>query len=161
MGHNFFKKDYLYLLIWIIVISFIGFSFGSLTKPQINNWYLTLQRSPLTPPNYIFGVVWSILYFFLSIFGWIIFNAKIYNKKNLLIIKILYIVQLLLNFSWTPIFFYYHLIDYSFIILIIMDAMVFLIILISLLNKLRFLYLLMIPYFIWICFATYLTYYLL
>ena len=67
------------------------------------NWYLNLKKSKLTPPDYIFGIVWPILYFTLIIF----FLLLVKNKKCLGICAPLipFLGQLVLNFMWSPVFF--------------------------------------------------------
>lgn len=56
------NKNYFSLIIWIVALITIGGVIGSLTKPEISTWYSTLNRSNLTPPNYVFPVAWTILY---------------------------------------------------------------------------------------------------
>ena len=84
---------------------------------KIDNWYLTLNKSILTPPGYIFSIVWIILYILMSISVWIIL-ASLQKDKILSLPIILYIIQLILNFTWSPIFFRYHQINIAFLILI-------------------------------------------
>jgi tryptophan-rich sensory protein len=55
-------KNYLSLTLWIITLIAIGFGIGFFTKAEISNWYSTLNRSPLTPVNYVFPIAWTILY---------------------------------------------------------------------------------------------------
>jgi hypothetical protein len=56
------NKKYFSLIIWIVALIAIGGIIGYLTKPEISTWYSTLNRSTLTPPNYIFPIAWTILY---------------------------------------------------------------------------------------------------
>lgn len=151
------NRNYISLAIWIILLISIGFTIGSLTKIEVNTWYETLIRSPLTPINYIFPVAWTILYIMIAICGWIIWRASSFPK--LLSIKSLYIIQLILNWSWTPLFFHYHLAVYSLICLLIMDIIVATIIYLGRI-RLKSVSLLMIPYLLWILFATYLNFYI-
>lgn len=145
----------MYNLIIIIVLTLI-ISFLSMNK--IDNWYLTLNKSILTPPGYIFSIVWIILYILMSISVWIIL-ASLQKDKKLTLPIILYIIQLILNFTWSPIFFRYHLINVAFIILLYIWILVFIVmILFYSINK--FAGLLLIPYFIWLSFALYLNYYI-
>jgi hypothetical protein len=82
------NKNHFSLIIWIVALIVIGGVIGSLTKPEISAWYSTLNRSPLTPPNYVFPVAWTILYGIIGGCGWahlariIISQAKDY--KNLI-----------------------------------------------------------------------------
>lgn len=151
------NKNYLSLIIWIVLLITIGGVIGSLTKPEINTWYSTLYRSTLTPPNYVFPVAWTILYGVIGACGWLIWRTIAFPKLSA--IKTLYEIQLILNWSWTPLFFHYHLAVLSLIVLGAMDIMVCTIIWLAY-SKMRAVSLLMIPYLLWILFATYLNFYI-
>jgi benzodiazapine receptor len=67
------NKSKFSLIIWIVALIAIGGVIGSLTKPEISTWYSALNRSTLTPPNYIFPIAWTILYGIIGACGWLIF----------------------------------------------------------------------------------------
>lgn len=151
------KKNYLYLIIWIVLLITIGGFIGSLTKPEISNWYNTLNRSSLTPPNYVFPIAWTILYGIIGACGWVMWSSP--SSQKLKTLKILYITQLILNWSWTPLFFHYHLTAISLIILGCMDILVGMIIWLAY-PQMKSASLLMIPYLFWILFASYLNFHI-
>ena len=151
------NKNYFSLIIWIVALIVIGWAIGSLTKSEISIWYSALDRSNLTPPNYVFPIAWTILYGIIGACGWIIWRTQAFQKLRL--IKALYVTQLILNWSWTPFFFYYHLIGFSLIILFVMDILVSSIILLSY-REIRSVSLLTLLYLLWILFATYLNFYI-
>ena len=150
-------KKYISLIVWIIVLELVGSGIGLLTKESVDSWYITLNRSPLTPPNYLFGIVWSILYTMIAASGWLIWQAKELAASH--IVKKSYIIQLLLNWSWMPLFFYYQLTGTS---LACMSAIIILVgfIIIKTYNRLRLASLLLIPYFLWLLFASHLNFYI-
>jgi translocator protein len=148
---------YISLIIWISSLILIGSIIGLLTKTEINTWYSTLDRSSLTPPNYVFPIAWTILYTLIAISGWIIWRTPSFS--NLPLIKRLYLIQLILNWSWTPLFFHYHLIGLSLLCLVIMDITVAMIIYLSY-HPIRSVSLSMVIYLMWILFATYLNFYI-
>lgn len=150
-------KNYLSLIIWIAALILIGSLIGSLTKQEISTWYSTLNRSSLTPQNYVFPIAWTILYGAIGACGWIIWSTE--SCSYLSLIKSLYLIQLVLNWSWTPLFFYYHLTGFSLLILITMDILVGMIIYLAY-PKIKSVSLLMIPYLLWILFASYLNFYI-
>ena len=150
-------KTYLFLPIWIVALIAIGGFIGSLTKPEISTWYSTLHRSTLTPPNYVFPIAWTILYGIIGACGWLIWRKSSFPRLS--IIKTLYVIQLILNWSWTPLFFHYHLTGLSLIVLVAMDILVTMIIWLSY-QKMKVISLLMIPYLSWILFASYLNFYI-
>jgi benzodiazapine receptor len=152
-----FKSNWISLLIWIITIIAIGGVIGSLTKPEISTWYSTLTRSSLTPPNYVFPIAWTILYGIIGACGWLIWREPLFPKLS--VIKTLYVTQLILNWSWTPLFFGFHLTGLSLIVLVAMDILVFALICLAY-RKMKAVSLLMIPYLSWILFASYLNFYI-
>ncbi len=151
------NKNYLSLAVWIVSLIVIGSIIGSLTKPEISTWYSTLNRSAITPPNYVFPIAWTILYATIGVCGWIIWRAS--SFPGLRLIKSLYALQLILNWSWTPLFFHYHARGFSLVVLGAMDIVVSMIIYSSY-SKIRAVSLLMIPYLAWILFASYLNFYI-
>jgi tryptophan-rich sensory protein len=151
------NKAYLSLILWIALLVAIGGIIGSLTKPELSTWYSALNRSGLTPPNYVFPVAWTILYGIIGACGWLIWRPQ--ALPELKVIKTLYITQLILNWSWTPLFFHYHLTGLSLVVLVAMDILVCVLICIAY-QKMRAVSLLMIPYLSWILFASYLNFYI-
>jgi tryptophan-rich sensory protein len=151
------NKTQLSLIIWIMALIAIAGAIGSLTKPEISTWYSTLHRSTLTPPNYVFPVAWTILYGIIGACGWLIWRPQEFPKLS--VIKTLYVSQLILNWSWSPLFFHYHLTGLSLVVLGTMDILVFALICLAY-RKMKVVSLLMIPYLSWILFASYLNFYI-
>ncbi len=150
-------KTHLSLILWTLGLIAIGGAIGSLTKPEISTWYSTLNRSTLTPPNYLFPIAWTILYGIIGACGWLIWRPQAFTKLS--VIKTLYVAQLILNWSWTPLFFHYHLTGLALVVLGAMDILVSVLICLAY-RKIRAASLLMIPYLSWILFATYLSFYI-
>jgi tryptophan-rich sensory protein len=151
------NKNYLSLVMWVVALILTGSVIGSLTKPEINTLYNILNRSPLTPPNYVFPVAWTILYTIIATCGWIIWCSQWFPALRF--IKGLYVIQLILNWSWTALFFRYQLTGFSLIDLVVMDIAVAIIIYLAYV-RIRAVSLLMIPYLLWILFATHLNFYI-
>ena len=146
-------------LIFILSITFLlSFVAGYVTQSNIDPWYQSLNKLSFSPPNWIFGPVWTILYAFMSVAIWVVYEK---SKKNELDFskKILkyYFYHLVVNFSWSFIFFYFHLIFLAFInILIIIIAVILLMSLYFPRSKISFI--LMIPYLLWVIFAAVLNF---
>lgn len=151
------NKKYLLLISWIFFLIGIGSLSGLLINPEINTWYHNLNRSPLTPPDYVFSIVWTVLYGIIGLCGWLMWQARAFSKLKT--VKILYVAQLLLNWSWTPIFFYYHHIGFALFILICLDIVVGMLIWKSY-PELKMATFLMFFYLLWILCATYLNFYI-
>lgn len=142
------KEEIISLLIPLIggfifgLISMGGFKeFNSLTKPF------------LTPPGFIFPIVWTILYALMGISSYLIYNENEINSSCCLKI---YAINLFVNFLWSPIFFGLNLRLFALVWIIILDiVIVYMIICFYKVNK-KAAYL-QIPYLIWSLFATYLN----
>ncbi len=152
------NKNYV-SLIFILSITFLSsFIAGLVTQLNIDPWYQSLNKLSFSPPNWIFGPVWTVLYAFMSIAIWIVYEK---SKKSDLIFskKILryYFFHLGVSLSWSFIFFYFHLIFLAFInILVLIIAIIFLMNLYFPRSKISFT--LMVPYIIWVIFAAVLNF---
>jgi benzodiazapine receptor len=123
-------------------------------KHDNNIWYNKLKKSKLTPPSWVFGYVWPILYSLMVVSFFIYVNAK-YTITGI----ILFLTQLAINLTWNWMFFTQHLLCFSFAHLALLNIFV-------LLTYIEFsrasatASLILIPYMIWILFALYLNYYI-
>ena len=71
----------------------------------MNKWYKNLKTAPWTPPPYVFGIVWPILYIFLMIsVSLVLFDKQCFPYCSPITY---FILQMILNLSWTTIFFRY------------------------------------------------------
>ena len=121
------------------------------------NWYNNLNKSSLTPPNWVFSVVWPLLYTILFISLYLVWTDK--NCFPFCNPLIFFVIQLCLNVIWTTIFFKLKkpLLALLDIILIIIFTLITLYKFYEI-NKTSFY--LLIPYIIWLCFALYLNLYI-
>ena len=121
---------------------------GSLASSDASNdqWYQNLNKSNLNPPGYIFGIVWPILYFLMSISAYRAFSS----------IKNLFYIQLILNTIWSWLFFSFHM---PLISLIDINLLIFLniFILFKMLKVDIFSGVIYLPYIMWLVFASYLN----
>lgn len=134
-----------------------GLLVGFITRNSINV-YNTLKKSLLTPPNIVFQIVWIVLYTLIGIAAYRIYmNNK--AEKNDYNGYFYYLVQLLINFLWTIIFFNLRLYGISFILIIILLILIT-ITTIKFFKVDKISGVLMVPYIGWITFASYLTFYI-
>ncbi len=123
------------------------------TASQIQTWYLTeLIRPSFSPPNWLFGPVWTILYALMGISLFLVWEQKKRNKEWQGAITIFF-VQLFLNAIWTPIFFGMHALGFAFGVIIAMWLAIVLTIIVFYRQKKVAGYLL-IPYLLWASFAS-------
>lgn len=142
------------LSLWIIILQFVGFCLGMTTETNMEPWYQSLVKSSLTPPGYVFGVVWGVLYVMLAIVGWRLYTSK--QLERAFDLRVLFITQLLFNWSWTPLFFALQWVGTALLCLITITLLNTLL-LIRAWQRDRCVFLLIIPYWFWLCFACYLN----
>ena len=86
-----------------IAIPLAGGIFGSVfTQKSVRTWYPKLKKPSWTPPNWLFGPMWTALYTAMGYASWRVFNKLGSPHATPLT---LYAIQLAINFSWSPIFF--------------------------------------------------------
>jgi tryptophan-rich sensory protein len=144
------------LAVSIIIVLLIGFLGNLVTLPEITTWYVTLIKPAWTPPNWVFGPVWTTLYVLIGISLYFVWKKGL-NRKDVKIAIIVFAVQLILNFLWSLIFFGYKSLLGGLIVIILLWISI-------LLNIIVFYRIsipagvLLIPYIIWVSIATYLNY---
>jgi translocator protein len=94
---------------WIVICLIISGLSGWVTQANIQSWYIHLQKPSFNPPNWLFGPVWTVLYIMIGISGGILWGER---KKNSPAFYC-YLLQLILNFAWSFIFFGAHLIGWA------------------------------------------------
>ncbi|MBK8832193.1 MAG: tryptophan-rich sensory protein [Saprospiraceae bacterium] len=91
------------LLICIAIPLVSGSLSGLAIADHISSWYSTLNKPSFNPPNYLFGPVWSVLYILMGIGLYLILQTPKSAMRTKSIV--LFTVQLILNLSWSFIFF--------------------------------------------------------
>jgi tryptophan-rich sensory protein len=86
-------------LLLFVLTAFAAAAFGALFPP--GDWYLHLVKPAWTPPDWLFGPVWTVLYLLIGVSGWLLWRARSESKAAL----VLWGVQLALNALWSWIFF--------------------------------------------------------
>lgn len=143
-------------LIISIAIPFIAGGIGSyFTYPAISSWYATLEKPFFSPPNFLFGPVWTILYLLMGFSFYLIWSGKVTLKQKQAIR--FYFVQLILNTSWSIIFFGFKNPLLAFINIIFLWIFIFLTIK-SFLSIKRPAGYLLLPYILWVSFAALLNF---
>lgn len=103
MKHSNKLKPILLAGLFIIVVEAIG-SLSGILAGDIKSIYNNLQLPPLAPPDYLFGIVWPILYGLIAVAGFIVFQNLKLRKSEAQPALMLYVIQLFLNFIWSIIF---------------------------------------------------------
>jgi benzodiazapine receptor len=113
-------------------------------------WYRELDKPPGTPPGWLFGPVWTLLYLLMGISVGRLIHRRAKGAVTL------FVIQFLLNMAWTPVFFGAHAIGWALVIILTLWG--FLALTIRSAEKADPLSaMLLLPYLLWIMFATYLN----
>jgi tryptophan-rich sensory protein len=150
--------------IFLILQPFIGNAITSrLFSANLNTknrtWFNKLKQSPLTPPSIVFPIVWTILYILLGLSA-VFFLKGQSILPNLLSYITPYEAQMLLNFSWSVAYFGLRKPKISLIIIFAMIILTAYLLWISWGKKKMVAFWMLLPYFLWILFASYLNSYI-
>lgn len=129
----------------------LGYIAGQYTSEAVSGWFAALNKPSFNPPGWVFGPVWTLLYVLMGLSFFYIWIKP--RTKERTVAKIIYIVQLLLNFAWSFLFFYYQNIALALIDIVVLDIVVAIMLLKFYQLKPTAAYL-NIPYLLWILFAT-------
>lgn len=140
-------------IINLIIPLLVGGLSAWLTRQQMET-YMHLNKPLLSPPGWLFPIVWTFLYILMGISSYMIYISQDDRRENALII---YAFQLFINFCWPLFFFNLH--NYFIalmILLVLIVTVIYMMILFKQINKTSFY--LNIPYIIWLFFALYLNF---
>ena len=150
------KKQLTYIAISVAICLTIGFLSSFATQSSVNDWYAGLNKPSFNPPNWIFAPVWTILYVMMGVAAGIVWAKGVYH---IWVKTALYHfgIQLLFNALWSIIFFgFKNPFAALLVILTLLVMLIFTIKWFKVVSKTAA-YLLL-PYLLWVCFATALNY---
>jgi tryptophan-rich sensory protein len=140
----------------ILIPLIIGFLGSIATMAEIPTWYAALSKPSWAPPNWLFGPVWTTLYVLMGISLYLVWREGL-DRLDVRFAILIFAVQLLLNLLWSIVFFSYHALFGSFILILILW--------ISILANIIAFYviskpagILLVPYIVWVSIASYLNY---
>ena len=139
------------LAFWIVLTLGVGGISGVLTAGEVNGWYRTLARPSFTPPDWLFGPVWTLLYLMMGVAAWLATSAASGPLRAR--IASVFLAQLALNFAWSLIFFNKHATGAALVEVIVLWLAIVLCAWLFAQSS-RLAALLMIPYLGWVSFAT-------
>jgi translocator protein len=146
---------WLKIVLSLVVAEILGGLGGFIAASSIGSWYAALDRPPGTPPNAVFGPVWTVLYAMMGIAFALVWHRAPAGpvKRRALAV---FFIQLGLNLAWTPVFFGAHQLAAALaVIVLLILAIVVTIVRFRPLDKLAAA--LLVPYLLWVCYATYLN----
>jgi len=143
------------LIITCILCLSVGWA-GSLFTGSNLNWYQNLNKPFFNPPGWVFGPVWTALYIMMGISAFLIWQKGL-TSRPVKIALFFFVIQLLLNAVWTPLFFGLKspILAFTDIILLWFGILFTIVKFYSLSKPASFL---LIPYLLWVTFAAFLNF---
>ena len=145
------------LILCVFSVVMIGSIGAFFTTPVISTWYKTLNKPAFNPPNALFGPAWTILFILIGISLFFILESGLKNKKMPGKAILIFTIQMILNVFWSISFFGLKSPLLGFIDILLLDAAVIYMIIEYYKIRKEAAYLL-IPYALWILFATILNF---
>lgn len=146
------------MLAAFLAIAYAVAALGSIaTISQVDGWYAGADKVPWSPPNAIFGPVWTVLYALMAVSAWLVWRE--HERTAVSRPLKLYVIQLVLNAVWTPVFFGLYptvgvaALWVAAVIIVALDVAVLLTML-AFWRVRRAAAVLLIPYWAWVLFAT-------
>ena len=148
------KKNWKTYIGWILLCELVGIVSAFLTREGMQIYETLVEKPALTPPGWVFGVVWTILFALMGISAAMISLRDGQGSRTALNI---FAVQMVVNFFWPLFFFNAMVYGFSFVWLLILWALVvWMILRFYRLDKTAAL--LQLPYLAWLSFAAYLNF---
>ena len=139
------------LIVFVGLCLAVGALGGWVTADSVKTWYTTINKPSFTPPNWLFGPVWTVLYVLMGVAAWRVWcNARPYRARMPLA---LFALQLALNLAWSVVFFGMHRVGAAVVVIVSLEAAI-----LSTVVAFRRIdglaALLLVPYALWVAFAT-------
>jgi tryptophan-rich sensory protein len=140
-------------LVASIAIPGVAALLGALvTTPNVRTWYPRVRKPSWSPPNWLFGPVWTLLYLLMGVALYLVWRLG-WENPDVRVALILFGAQLALNVLWSVIFFGWHRLGWA----LLEIAALWVLILLTLIQFYRLqpvAGLLLVPYLLWVTFAT-------
>jgi tryptophan-rich sensory protein len=139
------------LAFFMVLCLGIGSLGASVTATSVNGWYAELAKPSFTPPNRVFGPVWTALYVLVAVAAWRVWRTA--DRDTARGPLTLFALQLALNLGWTVVFFGLQKIGAAVATIVVLDVGV-VVTALAFRTVDRLAALLMLPYLAWVAFAT-------
>jgi len=128
----------------------VGALGGWVTADSVKTWYTTINKPSFTPPNWVFGPVWTVLYVLMGVAAWRVWCKA--RPDQLRVPLALFAVQLALNLAWSVVFFGAHRIGGAVVVIVGLEAAI-LATMVAFRRIDGLAALLLVPYALWVVFA--------
>jgi benzodiazapine receptor len=143
------------LIFFIAICLTIAWSGAIVTGSSVSHWYPILRKPSWNPPSWVFGPVWTALYLMMAIAAWFVWRKRDIDGATGALW--FFVLQLALNAAWTPLFFGLKSPLAGLLDIIPLCAAV-LVAIVSFWKVSMIAGMLLVPYWLWVCFATVLNF---
>jgi translocator protein len=136
----------------VVVVASIG-GLATSAGQGSGGWYADADKPFFTPPDWVFGPVWTVLYAAMAFAAWRLSRRRAEGVSEARLLLRLWWVQLALNFLWTPLFFAGELLWLAFVDIVLLDVLLAVLV-VRALRVDRLAAALLAPYLAWVLYAT-------
>ncbi|AOW79879.1 integral membrane protein [Halodesulfurarchaeum formicicum] len=141
----------------ILAVELVGASGAIFTAQGLGEWYSSLVRPAIAPPNWVFGPVWTALFALMGVAVWLVWRQAPTDPDGAKLAIGVFVVHFLFNLGWSAVFFGQQALGAG--LLVILALWMLIVTTILVFDRVdRRAALLLVPYLLWVSFATYLNY---
>lgn len=142
-------RKWLGLPAWVVV-AFMPAATAALV--DTGTWYESLATPAWTPPSWVFGPVWTVLYLLMGIAAWRIWAKQGFGDRSTRLALVLFLAHLILNAAWTWLFFGLHMLAAASVEIVVLWATI-LVLVVLFWKRDRMAGVLFVPYLLWVTYA--------
>lgn len=141
----------------MLVVEIVGAAGSLFTVQGLGEWYGTLQRPAIAPPNWVFGPVWTTLFALIGVALWLVWRQAGESPRNVRVAAGVFAVHFAFNLGWSAAFFGLQEIGLGLAVILALWGLI-VATMWAFARVDRRAGLLLVPYLLWVTFATYLNY---
>ncbi|NHN41661.1 tryptophan-rich sensory protein [Halorubellus sp. JP-L1] len=142
------------LLVAVVAVELVGSAPAVVTASDVATWYPTLAAPPLTPPSWVFGPVWTVLFAAIGTAAYLVYRDRAHSWRSRALG--LFGAQMAFNVAWSFAFFGAQSPALGLVVILVLDVLVVATV-VAFRRVDRRAAVLLVPYLAWVLFATYLT----
>ncbi len=151
------ERPVLSLLVAVLAVEIVGASGAVFTARGLEEWYGTLVRPELAPPDWVFAPVWTTLFALMGVALWLVWRQAGANPRAVRLAALVFGVHFAFNLGWSAVFFGLQRIGAGLAVILVLWGLI--VATIAAFDRVdRRSALCMLPYLLWVSFAAYLNY---
>jgi len=151
------ERPRLALVVAVLAVEVVGASGAVFTAQGLEAWYGTLRRPALAPPNWVFGPVWTALFALIGAAVWLVWRRAAATPEAVRVALAVFVVHFAANLAWSAVFFGLREVGWGLAVIALLWSLI-LATMWAFDRVDRRAAALLVPYLLWVSFATYLNY---